>query len=173
VNCQTYFSWVYASAVTARLPEKAHRVFDEILSRDPRHPQALYGKAMLLVAAGDEPAAIALFDLAIAAAPHFVEPRRYRAILLARQGRFELAGQDINWCLEKEPDNGANHYAAACVAALTVPSSTDSGAARAATSQALTFLENAYQRNYGRDKAPDDPDLASVRAHPAFQKMLD
>src|SRR5208337_822476 len=36
---------------------------------------------------------------ALEAAPGFIEARRYRAVVLARQGEWERATRDINWCL--------------------------------------------------------------------------
>src|SRR3954451_9517215 len=39
--------WTYGFAVASRLPEAAKQAFDEVLQHDPRHPQSLYGRAML------------------------------------------------------------------------------------------------------------------------------
>ena len=92
--------WTYGFAVSARLPGRAQAAFDEVLRRDPRHPQALYGRAMLAMNGGDLPLALRFFDRALEAEPGFVEARRYRAVLLSRQGDWDRATRDINWCLE-------------------------------------------------------------------------
>ncbi len=171
-STRTYLSWVYGFAVSRRLPDKARQAFEEILRHDPRHPQALYGQGMGFAEDGRENAAIASFDQAIDAAPTFLEPRRFRAILLARQGELDRASQDINWCLEKEPTNGANHYAAACVAALAFKTLSHEASAKQAAMQALAFLEKAFALGYGQDKALEDPDLAAIRKDPSFRDML-
>ena len=69
---------MYGFAVSARLPDKALAAFDEVLARDPAHPQALYGRAMLLAQQGKDVEALAHLDRAVAASPGFVEARRCR-----------------------------------------------------------------------------------------------
>jgi serine/threonine protein kinase/tetratricopeptide (TPR) repeat protein len=162
----------YGFAVAARLPEKAREAFVHILRHNPLHPQALYGRAMILAQTGRDRDALAFFNRAIGAAPNFVEARRFRAVILARCGDFDTASQDINWCLEREPDGGATLYAAACVAAHAARKATDPGAARLAANQAITFLEKAFGHNYGRDKAATDPDLKSLQGDREFQELL-
>ncbi|MCI0464735.1 MAG: tetratricopeptide repeat protein, partial [Gemmataceae bacterium] len=164
--------WIYGFAVSARLPGRAEEAFDEVLRQDPRHPQALYGLAMLRVEQHQESEAIALFSRALEVSPSFVEARRYRAILFARSGRLRAATEDINGCLEREPEAGATFYAAACVAALAAAKATDPATATQATEQALAFLKKAFVRGYGRDKAANDPDLKGIRAHPQFQQSF-
>jgi serine/threonine protein kinase/tetratricopeptide (TPR) repeat protein len=165
--------WVYGFAVSGRLPKKARAAFDEVLREQPGNPQALYGVAMLLAEQGRREEAIAAFDQAIGASPNFVEARRFRAVLLARAGRFDGAGQDINWCLEREPEEGATLYAAACIAARAAERFADTDAARQATEQALDFLRKALARGYGRDKAGEDPDLRGIRRCPEFRRLLE
>ena len=104
----------------------------------------------------------------MAAEPGFVDARRGRAILSARLGNREQALQEINWCLEKEPQAGVTLYAAACVAALAAERFADSRAAE----QALTFLELAFAQQYGQQQADKDPDLNGVRNHPGFARLL-
>jgi len=158
--------WVYAFAISARLPEKAREIFDVILKDDPSHPQALYGRGMLAVEQGKTDEGIQYFEKALEAFPGFIDARRARAILWARQQRFDLAMQDINWCLEKEPRGGATLYGAACVAALAAP--TDPAAAN----QAINLLQKAFQAGYGQDKAAKDPDLKWVHTNPMFTQLL-
>jgi tetratricopeptide (TPR) repeat protein len=164
--------WVYGFAVSGRLPAKARAAFEEVLAEQPRHPQALYGRAMLLADRGRLDEALAAFNHAVEAAPGFVEARRFRGVLLARQGNFEAASQDINWCLEREPDVGATLYAGACVAARAVERCADAAAAKQTADQAFVLLQRAFARGYGLDKAASDPDLAGVRRYPEFQRLL-
>lgn len=164
--------WVYGFAVARRLPEMACEAFDQVLRLQPHHPQALYGKAMLLVEEGREQAAIACFTQALQATPGFVEARRYRAILLARAGQFDAALKDANDCLEREPASGPTLYAAACVAARMAEKARDAVAVEQAAEQALRFLEQAFTQGHGRDKAANDPDLKSLRNRPAFLELL-
>jgi serine/threonine protein kinase/tetratricopeptide (TPR) repeat protein len=162
----------YAFAVAERLPEKAREAFDQILRQDPQHPQALYGRAMLLAKRGRDREALTYFNRAVAAAPSFVEARRFRGIMLARCGDFENASQDINWCLDREPTAGATLYAAACVTARVAEKATDPSVCKAAADQALTFLQKALERGYGRSQMASDPDLTAMREHPRFQRLL-
>ena len=57
--------WVYAFAISARLPEKAREIFDVILKDDPSHPQALYGRGMLAVEQGKTDEGIQYFEKAL------------------------------------------------------------------------------------------------------------
>lgn len=169
---RTSIALVYGCAVSERLPEKALQAFADVLSRHPQHPQALYSRAVILVGRRQEKEAVALFTQAIAADPNFVEPRRFRAILLARTGDLEGAMRDVNWCLEKEPRDGASHYAAACVASLAAEKAPDRAVARQNAEQALAFLRNAFAHNYGQDKAANDSDLTALRQNPKFDDLL-
>ena len=56
----TRLLWTYGFAVSARLPAKAREAFEEVLRQDPRHPQALYGLAMLAMTEGRLDEAVAL-----------------------------------------------------------------------------------------------------------------
>jgi serine/threonine protein kinase/tetratricopeptide (TPR) repeat protein len=169
---QLRLRWVYGFAVSARLPKKARQAFDEVLSRIPNHPQALYGRAMLLVEERKPEQALTDFDRALEANPNFVDARRFRAVLLARAGKIDQACQDIDWCLVKEPEAGVTLYAAACVAGLAAENSPDSAVVERASERALGFLAQALSRGYGQDRASADPDLAGIRRDPAFKRLL-
>ncbi len=168
----TRVRWVYGFAVANRLPERAREAFDEVLNREPRHAQALYGKAMLLAEKGKDAEALTCLNHSVAASPDFLEARRCRAVLQARRGNLEAAGQEVNACLAQAPDSGAVLYSAACVAAWVAHKSSEPALVRQAKAQALGLLEKAFARGYGRDRAAKDPDLEGVRAEPGFARLL-
>ncbi len=163
--------WAHGFAVSQRKPKEARASFDAVLAKHPGQPQALYGLALLAAQRDRIDEAVLWFDQALAADPDFVEARRFRAVLLARGGTIQKALEDINACLAREPNSGATNYAAACVAAQAMNHSSPA-AAQAAASQALQFLQRAFQRGYGRDRAAADPDLASMQQHPEFVRLL-
>ena len=160
--------WTYGFAVSARLPEQAQAAFDEVLRQDPRHPQALYGRAMLAMQHGDLALGLRFFDRALEADPSFFEARRYRAVLLSRRGDWDRATRDINSCLDREPQSGETLYAAACVAARAA----EAAPSPRALNQAFELLERAWSLGSGRN-AQEDPDLAALRRDPRFtQRMM-
>ncbi len=164
--------WAYGFAVAGRLPDEAAAAFDEVLRLRPTEAHALYGRGMLLAGKGHTPEAIDHFTKALAEAPAMAEPRRYRAILLARAGKFPDALADLNWFFDHSCEDGAVHYAAACVTALWLDRLGGAGAAKQAADQALGHLEKAFALGYGRDLARDDEDLKSVRGHARFERLL-
>jgi tetratricopeptide (TPR) repeat protein len=164
--------WVYGHAVVLRLPEKARAAFEEVLRKKPAQPQALYGCALLLDREGKAERALAFYDQAVQAAPGFIEPRRFRALLHARRGNETEAVKDINECLQREPAGGASLYAAACVTALLAEQADAPSKAKLLIEQALTFLGKAFAQGYGQDRAATDEDLASLRSHAEFRRLL-
>jgi serine/threonine protein kinase/tetratricopeptide (TPR) repeat protein len=168
----TRIRWVYGFAVSKRLPDEALAAFDEVLARHPDHPQARYGRAMLLAEKGKLAEAVGQLDRAIEASPGFLEARRCRAVLQARRGNLEPATQEINACLAKAPDSGSVLYAAACVAAGVAQKSPDPLVARQARARALGLLEKAFAHGYGQDRAGQDPDLAGVSEDPTFRRLV-
>jgi serine/threonine protein kinase/Flp pilus assembly protein TadD len=159
--------WTYGFAVSARLPGRAQSAFDEVLRHDPRHPQALYGRAMLAMNEGDLPLGLRFFDKALEANPGFVEARRYRAVLLSRRSDWDRATRDINWCLDREPGSGPTLYAAACVAARAA----SAAPSPRALDRAFELLERAWSLGSGL-KAHEDPDLAVLRRDPRFARRM-
>jgi serine/threonine protein kinase/tetratricopeptide (TPR) repeat protein len=160
--------WTYGFAVAKRSPQSAREAFDEVLRHDPNQPEALYGRAMLAMQLKQGTEALSFFDRAIEAAPSFVEAWRYRAVLLARLGHWERASQDINWCLEREPNSGATLYAAACVVARAAEKSADPQV----MSQALDLLQKALAQGSSHANAAEDPDLSSLRGQPRFRQLV-
>ena len=165
---RTRLLWTYGFAVSARLPSKAHDAFQEVLRRDARHPQALYGLAMLSMTQGRLKETVAFFDRAVQAAPDFVEARRYRSIALARSSAWEQASRDIHWCLEREPGSGEALYAAACVSSLAAGKLGTPETFR----QSLDLLRQALDRGVGLHKFATDPDLEAMRNQPAFGRLV-
>jgi tetratricopeptide (TPR) repeat protein len=159
--------WTYGFAVSARLPERAKAAFDEVLRQDARHPQALYGRAMLAMSGGDLGSALRYFNRAVEANPGFVEARRYRAVVLARRGEWDPATCDINWCLDREPRSGETLYAAACVAARAA----EAAPSPRAIDRAFDLLERAWSLGAGR-KAGEDPDLDVLRKDHRFARRM-
>jgi tetratricopeptide (TPR) repeat protein len=162
----------YGFAVCKRLPGKALEAFAEVLRQDPRHPEALYGRAMVAAEQGRAEEAVADLDRALAAAPGLMEARRHRAIQLARCGRFAEAFGAINWCLEREPAVGPTLYAGACVAARAAESSRGAAGGKAITRKALDLLRQALARGYGSEQVATDPDLSGIRDEPEFRRLV-
>jgi tetratricopeptide (TPR) repeat protein len=150
----------------------AETAFARVLAQQGHQPQALYGKAMVLTERGQEDAALACFDEALLWHPTFADVRRYRAVLLARHGKLAEAQEDINRCLQQEPDAGITLYAAACVLARAAAKNPDAGSRRQLEDQAIDFLDRAFQRAYGLTGAAADADLRSLRPRPEFQALL-
>jgi serine/threonine protein kinase/tetratricopeptide (TPR) repeat protein len=162
----------YGFAVCNRLPEAALAAFDAVLAPNRDHPEALYGRAMILAEKGRVTEAIAQLDRAIRAKPGLLEARRCWAVLQARRGNLEPATEEINACLAKAPDSGSILYAAACVAAWVCERAPDDQKARQARAKTLDLLAKAFARGYGKDKAGHDPDLAGFPEDPDFQRLL-
>jgi tetratricopeptide (TPR) repeat protein len=163
--------WTYGFAVATRLPDKACQAFDQVLRENPNQPEALYGRGMLLVEQQQPEEALRYFTRAIQLAPAFLEPRRARAILLARRGDMPEAVREINWCLDRDK-SGAVLYGAACVSALAAAKADNAQAAEPLTQQALTLLQKALEHGYGHDRAATDDDLTAVRDRPEFHRLV-
>ena len=164
-------SCAYGFAVYQRLPEQAESAFRSIDARDVRYPDAVYGRGLLAAERGEPARAMRYFKEAIAARPTFDEPRRFLAILLAREGKLTEAVAAINESLTLNPNSGPAHYAAACVSALAAQQTTDAEPSRQAKLEALKLLGRALELGYGH-QAPSDSDLSALHALPEFISML-
>jgi len=164
--------WTYAFSIAVRKPERARELFDEVLARNAEHPQALYGRALLLATADQNEEALPFFNRALTADPKFTHARRFRAVVLARCGKYAEALKDVNVCLEAEPTSGPTLYAAACVASHIAAATPDPLAAKEAVDQSLDFLKRAFDQNYGPGRVDSDPDLAFVRRLPECRRFL-
>lgn len=158
----------YGFAIAMRDPARAGAAFDEALRHDPRDAKARYGLGMLAMTRGDNRQALREFDRALAIDPDQLDSHRYRAILLARRGEWQLATREVNQCLEREPRSPASLYAAACVVALAHAADHSAATAR----QALDLLDRAVAEGADLTRAADDPDLASIRLHPRFTRLV-
>ncbi len=161
----------FGFAVAARRPADAEQAFARVPSDDPKYPEALYGRGLIATNANRLERAAELFAKALELRPHFGEARRFRAILLARLGRFTEAITEINTALQAAPKSGAALYAAACVTALAAEQAPSPAAARQATDEAIRFLRQARANGYGQQAATDD-DLKVLRQHPEFDRLL-
>jgi tetratricopeptide (TPR) repeat protein len=164
----------YGFAMASRLPEKAAEAFDAVAhdeaATSPARAQAYYGEGML--AAPTRPRqAIAALTKAVESDANLTEARRFRGILWARCGNFETAGDDINWCLAREPSSGGHVYAAACITALA-GRKLNRGQKGPLAGAAIELLRRAFALGYGKDKAADDPDLADLHGLAEFQRLL-
>ncbi len=164
-------SCAYGFAVYRRLPELAEQAFRRVSKNDSLFPEAAYGRGMLAVERKEETAAVRFFRDAVAARPSFDEPRRFLAIVLARQGRLPEAVAAINESLTLNPNSGPAHYAAACVSALAAAQATEAEQARHAKLEALTLLNRALQLGYGKHAASDS-DLSALHELPEFQNLF-
>jgi tetratricopeptide (TPR) repeat protein len=168
----THTLLAYGFTVHGRLPEEAAGAFQEVLRGEPRNPRALYGLGMLAAArARDSREAVGFFTQALDADPTFPDARRGRANVLAHLGEWEGARKDIDWCVKAEP-TGVTLYAAACVYALLSEKGASAALANWARERAIVLLRAALARGYGRDRAADDRDLAALRRHPEFRRLL-
>ena len=122
----------FGFAVCSRRPNDAEQAFARIPSDDPKSPDALYGRGLLAAQSGRLERAVELFSQALEGRPTFGEPRRFRAIMLARLGRFAEAIADINTALQAAPKSEATLYAAACVTSLAAEHAPNAAAARQA-----------------------------------------
>ncbi len=160
----------FAFAISTRRPADADKAFARVPLGDPKSPEALYGRGLLATNANRLERATELFTKALELRPSFAEARRFRAILLARLGRFTEAITEINTALQAAPNSGATFYAAACVTALAAEQAPNPTAARQATNEAIHFLRQALSHGYGQHAATDD-DLKAIQKHPEFDQL--
>lgn len=160
-------SWTYAFAISRRKPEIAEQVFANILHKNPRQPQALYGQGMLLMQGGQLKEAVRSFDEAVKAKANFMEPLRYRAIALARLGELADAGNEIDACLDLEPTNPETLYAVACVSAISFRKVHDPDLA----DYALKMLQEAIICGVDPVRATTDPDFSALNVDPDFLRI--
>lgn len=161
----------YGFAVYLRLPAEAKLAFQRVPSGDVKYPEALYGLAMIAVNEERLERAVELFGKALTIRPNFAEARRFRAVLLARLQQFSEAISEINTALQSDAKSGATLYAAACVTSLASGHASTQATKQQALQESLRFLRQALEQGYGQ-QAASDTDLAELRLHPEFEKLL-
>ncbi len=144
-------------------PQGARADFEHVLARDPHHAAASYGMA-LLVRADDPRRALSHLDTAIAADPHLVDAIQLRALVRARLGD-PAALDDVDRLL-KVP-TALRYYNAACAVALYSDKAHDPRQ----LGHAMELLARAVDLGFPAAEAVDDPDLATLRALPAFRRL--
>ncbi len=159
--------WTYGFAVASRLPDRPKRLLTTCFAMILIIPRPSMAKRCWRWNRGHLDIALRFFDRALEATPAFVEARRYRAVVLARQGAWERATRDINWCLDREPGSGETLYAAACVAARAAEASPTPDA----VDQAFDLLQRAISLGSGQ-RASEDPDLTGLRRDPRFRRLI-
>ncbi len=160
-------AWAYGFAISARDADRARKAFDDALRFDPRNAQAFYGRAMIAMGRGEDAGALRDFDRAIEADPGRNEARRYRAILLARQGDWKSA------TLRDQP-----------MPSTRAPVFGDALRRRLRRRQGLRRLRHHRDRRPvarppragpGRGRRPrqaaEDPDLVAIRRLPRFRRL--
>ena len=147
-------------------PTAAEADFRAILARDQRHPRALYGLAWLHRVAQPRQ------SLEEAVAVLQSDPNQIDALELSAWLRGKLgdpaAVEDVERLVRYPTPRRL--YDAACSLALYVGQHPDPRL----VDQAITYLQRAVQSGTAEitTNLRDDPDLASLRGHPGFQKLL-
>jgi tetratricopeptide (TPR) repeat protein len=94
--------------------------------------------------------------------PRFLDVVEILGGLYTKQGRIADGLKMDRKLVRLQPDNSTAHYNLACSLALS-----------RRTAKALEALERAIALGYDDyDWMHEDPDLVSLRKHPAFQKLL-
>lgn len=129
----------------------------------PGTPTILQQMAYIYVKLGKADTAIKLLNEVRDREPDNEKAIVYLAVLLARQGEYSQAIEQLNLALD-EPNKSSVLYQAACVHALLPDEKSHV--------QALRYLSSAIQRGYGAATITDDQDLDSLRSMPGFQAIL-
>ena len=162
----------YGSAIARRRPDAARKAFETVLLEYPRNADAFYGLSVVAAAAADLEGAIGALDRCLAVAPERKDAVLARAILLARAGRFLEAIPVVDRGLDRDPEDGAVLYAGACIAALAAKKWAGTDDAEKWTDRAIDLLRRASTRGQTRDRAANDPDLATIRSRPEYAEIL-
>lgn len=140
--------------------------FNQALRIDPRSRDALQNRAHVLAERlGRIEEAIETLNGLVASCPDFAPARAGRGVLLARAGRRPEALRDAESSLRLDT-SPAMHYQIACIYALTTKQQPGDSV------EALQLLAAALRKGYGHDLLDRDADLDSIRALPAFQRLV-
>lgn len=147
-------------------PNDALAAFGRALGHDARSLEALRNRAHVLAEHLRQPRqAIDALSRAIEFYPDCAPVVLGRGVLHAREGDREAALSDARLGLKLDRGPEA-HYQAACIYALT--SRTVTGDAE----QAIGLLFAALHLGFDRETARRDPDLAPIRAHRDFSRLV-
>lgn len=147
-------------------PADSLAAFEAALKYDPHSLDALRNSAHVLSEYLHQPQrAVDALSRAIALYPDGAPAVLGRGVLYARQGRRDLAIADARRGLELDRSATA-HYQAACIFALT------SRSQPADADEALSLLFTAIHLGFDRGLARRDPDLAPIRAHRDFARLV-
>ena len=84
--------------------------YTELLKYDPKNSSALGNRGMAKLAAGDTLGCIADLDKMVAVNSYAPESYTTRGMLFYKQGKFDLALNDLNKAIELSPNENANLY---------------------------------------------------------------
>jgi len=146
-------------------PAGARDDFRRALALDPQHPRAHLGLAHLSRATDPE-AALEHLEAIPERDPAFVDALELRALI--RSGRGDLAAEDDIDRLARMPTRH-RLYNASCALALLHRS----GGAEHHARRAIEQLRRALDLGFDPARAAADPDLATLRARPDFQALVD
>lgn len=148
-------------------PDGALADFHKALALNPRSLAALENCAHVWNDVRKKPReALPFLDKAIAFHPDFLPARLARALLRARLGERAAALKDLQAALERST-TPQTHFRAAAI--LSQTSQQNPGDAQ----EALRHLSAALRQGYGHALVERDPDLALLRHHPEFRKVLE
>jgi tetratricopeptide (TPR) repeat protein len=147
-------------------PKGALADFDKALALNPRSFEGLQNKAALLSDKfGRDADALRTLDVAAQHYPDSVLARGGRGILLARQGKRDLALADAREALLLDP-TPEMRYQVACIYALTSKQNADDRV------QALHLLSSALRAGAGLEWVKDDHDLDPLREEDEFKRVV-
>jgi tetratricopeptide (TPR) repeat protein len=140
--------------------------FQKALRNDPRSLEALRNSAHVWAEHLKEPKpAIDALSRAIKLYPDCAPAVLGRGVLYARTGEREAAHADARLGLKLNTSAEAN-YQAACIYALS------SRQRRADADEAISRLFTALHLGFDREIARRDADLAAIRTHPDFARIV-
>lgn len=147
-------------------PRNALAAFEAALRHDPRSLEALRDSAHVLAEYLREPRrAIDALSRAIEFYPDCAPAVLGRGVLYAREGDREAALADARLGLKLDRGPEA-HYQAACIYSLA------SRTVGADAEQAIGLLFAAVHLGFDRELARRDPDLAPIRTHRDFSRLV-
>ncbi len=161
-------SYVYRGVVLAGAdPKAALADFRAAVRLSPHSLVALYNEALILERLREYQEAILVLDKVTERHPNLAAPWATRALLHARLGQRAAARRDASQACKLAGRSGEVLYRAACAHALT------SGDHPADREEALRLLALALRRGFGHDRLRSDPNLASLRKGPRFEKLVE